>query len=223
VTDHIPLGLLFWALAALLALSGFFAMSETCLMAVNRYRLKHLIREGSRGARLAGALLDRVDELLAFILAGNTVINAATTILVAEIARRLLGTATTCSRSPPRRRASSSWCSPRSCPKVIGGRLRRAHRAARVLRADAPHPHHRPLMWIINEFVEGDCSRLLRIRPNSSGAQHLEHAELRTVVLEGGKFIPKKHQSIFLNLFELEGHDGRRHHDASAGRSSRST
>src|SRR6478735_285938 len=67
-------------------------MSETCLMAVNRYRLKHLIREGSRGARLASALLDRTDELLAFILAGNTVINAATTILVAEIAQRLLGT-----------------------------------------------------------------------------------------------------------------------------------
>src|SRR5438105_1889138 len=77
---------------ALLACSAFFAMSETCLMAVNRYRLKHLIREGSRGARLAGSLLDRTDELLAFILAGNTIINAAITILVAEICRRLLGT-----------------------------------------------------------------------------------------------------------------------------------
>ena len=92
MTDDIPLGWLFAALAALLACSGFFSGSETCLMAVNRYRLKHLIREGSRGARLAGALLDRTDELLAFILAGNTVINAVTTILVAEIARRLLGT-----------------------------------------------------------------------------------------------------------------------------------
>ena len=91
MTDDIPLSWLAVALATLLAASGFFAMSETCLMAVNRYRLKHLIREGSRGARLAGDLLDRVDELLAFILAGNTVINAATTILVAEIARRLLG------------------------------------------------------------------------------------------------------------------------------------
>src|SRR5260221_3708951 len=67
-------------------------MSETCLMSVSRYRLKHLIREGSRGARLAGALLDRPDELLSFIMAGSPIINAAITILVAEICRRLLGT-----------------------------------------------------------------------------------------------------------------------------------
>ena len=91
MTDNIPLGWLFVALVGLLAFSGFFAMSETCLMAVNRYRLKHLIAEGSRGARLAGQLLDRTDQLLSFILAGNTVINAASTILVAEICRRLFG------------------------------------------------------------------------------------------------------------------------------------
>src|SRR5512144_2240394 len=91
MTDNVPLGWLFGALAALLGCSGFFSMSETCMMALNRYRLKHLVREGHTGARLASALLDRTDELLAFILAGNTVINAATTILVAEIARRLLG------------------------------------------------------------------------------------------------------------------------------------
>ena len=92
MTDEFPLSWLFYTLAALLACSAFFAMSETCLMALNRYRLKHLIREGSRGARLAGKLLERTDELLAFILAGNTLINAAVTILVAEICRRLLGT-----------------------------------------------------------------------------------------------------------------------------------
>src|SRR3954464_1310567 len=92
MTDSIPLGWLLLALATLLASSGFFSMSETCMMALNRYRLKHLVREGHRGARLASGLLERTDELLVFILAGNTVINAATTILVAEICRRLFGT-----------------------------------------------------------------------------------------------------------------------------------
>src|SRR5438093_13748611 len=46
--------------------------------------------------------------------------------------------------------------------------------------------------------------RLMRIRRPSEQAQSLSMEELRTLVLEGGKFIPKKHQSIFLNLFELE-------------------
>ena len=69
MTDNISLNWLFAELAALLACSGFFSMSETCMMAVNRYRLKHLIQEGNVGARLAGNLLDRTDELLSFILA----------------------------------------------------------------------------------------------------------------------------------------------------------
>src|SRR5260221_12306817 len=58
-------------------------------------------------------------------------------------------------------------------------------------------------MWIINVFVRA-LLRVLRIRQAQDGAQPLSMAELRTLVLEGGKFIPKKHQSIFLNLFELE-------------------
>jgi Mg2+/Co2+ transporter CorB len=55
----------------------------------------------------------------------------------------------------------------------------------------------------VNLFVQG-LLRLMLIRPKPESASHLSMAELRTLVLEGGKFIPKKHQSIFLNLFELE-------------------
>ena len=89
MTNDLPITWLFGALALLLLCSGFFSMSETCMMALNRYRLRHLIKQGSRGARYAGALLEKTEEMLSFILAGNTVLNAATTILVAEICRRL--------------------------------------------------------------------------------------------------------------------------------------
>ena len=91
MTDEIRIGWLFMTLAGMLLGSGFFSMSETCMMALNRYRLRHLIKQGSRGARLVGALLAKPEELLAFILAGNTAINAATTVLVLEICRRLFG------------------------------------------------------------------------------------------------------------------------------------
>ena len=203
MTDDIPLGLLFWALVAMLALSGFFAMSETCLMAVNRYRLKHLIREGSRGARLAGALLNRVDELLAFILAGNTVINAATTILVAEIARRLLGTGDYVLAIATAAASFFILVFAEIIPKVIGAAYSEqlALGASYVLTPLIRFT--RPLMWIINVFVRG-MVRILRIRQRPDGPQQLSMAELRTPVLEGGKYIPEKHQSIFLNLFDLE-------------------
>ena len=204
MTDDIPLSWLAVALATLLAASGFFAMSETCLMAVNRYRLKHLIREGSRGARLAGDLLDRVDELLAFILAGNTVINAATTILVAEIARRLLGHGDYVLAISTAAASFFILVFAEIIPKVIGAAYseRIALGASYVLTPLIRVT--RPIMWIVNVFVRA-LLKVLRIRRQTeAGAQHLSMAELRTLVLEGGKFIPKKHQSIFLNLFELE-------------------
>ncbi len=204
MTDNIPLGWLFGALAGLLACSGFFAMSETCLMAVNRYRLKHLIREGSVGARLAGSLLDRIDELLAFILAGNTVINAATTILVAEICRRLFGEGDYVLAIATAAASFVILVFAEILPKIIGAAYaeRLAIGVSFVL---APLIRvTRPLMWIINVIVRA-LLKVLRIRQSQPhGSQQLSMAELRTLVLEGGKFIPKKHQSIFLNLFELE-------------------
>ncbi|HEY6720052.1 MAG TPA: CNNM domain-containing protein, partial [Burkholderiales bacterium] len=60
----IPLAIQFAALAFLLVLSGFFAMSETGMMAINRYRLRALERTGNRGARLASELLRQTDKLL---------------------------------------------------------------------------------------------------------------------------------------------------------------
>ena len=204
MTDDIPLSWLFWSLAALLAGSGFFAMSETCLMAVNRYRLKHLIREGSRGARLAAALLERTDELLSFILAGNTVVNSATTVLVAEIARRLLGHGEYVLAVATAASSFFILVFAEIIPKVIGAAYseRIALGASYVLTPLLSAT--RPIMWIINVFVKALLA-LLRIRQvGDGGAQPLSMAELRTLVLEGGKLIPKKHQSIFLNLFELE-------------------
>jgi Mg2+/Co2+ transporter CorB len=203
VTDDIPISWLFLALAGLLASSGFFSMSETCMMALNRYRLKHLVREGHRGARLAAALLERTDELLVFILAGNTVINAATTILVAEICRRLFGSGEYVLAIATAAASFVILIFAEILPKILGAAYSEtiALGAAYVL---APFIRvTRPVMWIINVIVRL-LLRLLRIKTGSGHAQPLSMEELRTLVLEGGKFIPKKHRSIFLNLFELE-------------------
>jgi Mg2+/Co2+ transporter CorB len=203
VTDDIDLGWLFATLAAMLAVSGFFSMSETCMMALNRYRLNHLIREGHIGARLAGKLLDRTDELLSFILAGNTLINAATTILVAEICRRLFGDGEYVLAIATVAASLVILIFAEILPKILGAAFseRIALGASYVL---APLIRvTRPAMWIINVIVRG-ILKVLRIRKVGGHAQQLNMAELRTLVLEGGKFIPKKHQSIFLNLFELE-------------------
>ena len=204
MTDPIPLGWLFVALGALLLCSGFFSMSETCMMALNRYRLKHLVREGNRGARLALGLLERTDELLAFILAGNTIINAATTILVAEICRRLFGEGEYVLMIATAAASFVILIFAEILPKILGAThsetiaMGASYVLGPLIRIT------RPLMWIVNVFVRA-LLKLLRIRQaGEHSADPLSMEELRTLVLEGGKFIPKKHQSIFLNLFELE-------------------
>jgi Mg2+/Co2+ transporter CorB len=204
LTDAVPLRWLFVALVALLALSGFFSMSETCMMALNRYRLKHLVREGHTGAKLTATLLERTDELLAFILAGNTVINAATTILVAEICRRLFGTGDYVLAIATFSASIAILIFAEILPKILGASysetiaLGASYVLTPLIRAT------RPVMWIVNVIVRA-LLKLLRIRKVGEGAaQPLSMGELRTLVLEGGKFFPKKHRSIFLNLFELE-------------------
>ena len=203
MTDDLPLSWLFAALVALLASSGFFSMSETCMMALNRYRLRFLIKQGSRGARLAGALLAKVDELLSFILAGNTVINAATTILVAEICRRLFGDGEYVLAIAT---GAASFCIlifAEILPKILGARFPEKIALASSYLLTPLILATKPVMFIINIIVRG-ILKVLRIKPAIEGVQQLSMEELRTLVLEGGQFIPKKHQNILMNLFDLE-------------------
>ena len=78
-------------LVVLLALSAFFSLSETAMMASNRFRLRHLAQSGHRGARKALDLLARTDKMLGVILLGNNLINSAAATLVSLIAIELFG------------------------------------------------------------------------------------------------------------------------------------
>jgi Mg2+/Co2+ transporter CorB len=88
-----PLGLLFFILAVLILISGFFSSSETSMMSLNRYRLKHLRTQGHRGARRASQLLERPDRLIGLILIGNNLVNILASAIATVIAIRLYGDA----------------------------------------------------------------------------------------------------------------------------------
>jgi Mg2+/Co2+ transporter CorB len=204
VVDAIPLSWLFWALAVLLLVSGFFSVAETSMMALNRYRLKHLIKQGSRAARLTQDLLNRTDRLLGVILLGNNLINAASAVLVTEIARRLFGEGEFTLMIATIAVTFFILVFSEITPKVIGATypeklaLPSAYVLTPLLRLAYP------VVWFVNLFVQG-LLKLLFVKPRKHAEEgHLSMEELRTLVLEGGKYIPAKHQSIFLNLFELE-------------------
>ncbi len=203
MSDHIPLAWLFTALAVMLLVAGFFSIAETSMMALNRNRLKHLVREGRRSARLTQDLLDKTDRLLGVILLGNNLVNAASAVLVAEMSIRLFGEGEYILMIATATVTFFILVFSEITPKVIGATypeaiaLPSAYILTPLLRVAYP------VVWFVNLFVQG-LLRLLFIKPLEGGGENLSMEELRTLVLEGGKYIPKKHQSIFLNLFELE-------------------
>jgi len=172
-------------------------------MALNRYRLRHLTQSGHRGATLASQLLAKTDKFLGVVLLGNNVINAASALLVGEIARRYLGDSEYALLAATGAAAFVILVFSEITPKVIGAAYpeRIALPASFVLTPLLRITQ--PIVWFVNLFVQS-LLRLMWLRPGAGAGEHkLSVEELRTLVLETG-YIPKKHQSILLNLFDLE-------------------
>jgi Mg2+/Co2+ transporter CorB len=203
--DEIPLHTLLAAFAILLLISAFFSISETSMMALNRYRLKHLARTGHRGARLVAQLLERTDKLLGVILLGNNLVNTAAAALGTVIAFRAMGESELAVSIATGAVAFFLLVFSEVTPKVVGATYpeRVAFPAAFVLTPLLKLAY--PLVWLVNGLA-GGLLWLLRIRrqPAAQGAVPLSSEELRTLVLEGGHYLPTKHRKILLNLFELQ-------------------
>jgi Mg2+/Co2+ transporter CorB len=93
LSDEIPLGTLFTLLAILLILSAFFSGTETALMRVNKYRIRHLSRKGNREAKLTEKLLKHPEKLIAFILFGNNLVNFIAASIVGVVSMKIGGPA----------------------------------------------------------------------------------------------------------------------------------
>jgi Mg2+/Co2+ transporter CorB len=202
--DDISTEALLAILAVLLVISGFFSIAETSMMALNRYRLKHLAKTGHRGARLAAALLARPDRLLGVVLLGNNLINSASAALVTYLTFRFFGESEMALYAATLVVTFAILVFSEITPKVIGATYpeRIAYVVAFVLTPLLRLAY--PVVWFVNLFVSA-LLRIARLKPGIEGhAQKLTLEELRTLVLEGGNFLPQKHQNVLLNLFDLE-------------------
>jgi len=201
--DDIPLSAQFIALGVLLLISGFFSIAETSMMALNRYRLKALVRLGNRGAKLTAELLAQTDRLLGVILLGNNLVNAAAAVLVSVITVRLFGENEIALAIGTLVVTFLILVFSEITPKVIGAAYAEkiALPAAFVLKPLLKALY--PVVWFVNLFVQA-LLWLFRLKPADAAESKLTPEELRTLVLEAGNYIPKKHQSILLNLFDLE-------------------
>jgi Mg2+/Co2+ transporter CorB len=192
------------ALVVLLLFSAFFSMAETAMMAINRLRLRHLVRQGSHAARLTQKLLDRTDRLLGVILLGNNLVNNVLVTLVTALAIYYFGHGELVLAIAATSLTFAVLVFAEITPKIIGAAyperiaLPASYPLSILLRLATP------LVWFVNLFVRSVLWTLRVPRRQSSDSTQLTPEELRTIVLEGGNFIPSKHRSILLNLFDLE-------------------
>jgi len=191
------------ALVVLLVASGFFSIAETSMMAINRYRLRHMAAQGDGGAQRVEQLLKRTDKLLGAILIGNNLVNAAAATLASLIAVDLFGQGKLAYAVSTLAISFLIIVFAEITPKVIGATYpeRIAPAIAYVLK-----PLQwvvQPGVWFVNLFVR-PLLLLIGIRPGEeTEVQKLSPEEIRTLVLESSSFMPKKHFSILMNLFEL--------------------
>jgi Mg2+/Co2+ transporter CorB len=201
--EEIPLTAQFAVLFVLLIFSGLFSIAETSMMALNRYRLRAMVKLGNRAARRVSQLLERTDRLLGVILLGNNLINIGAATLASVITIRLFGQKEFALMLSTAAVTFVVLVFAEITPKVIGAAYpeRIALPLAYVLGPLLTVLY--PIVWFVNLFSLA-ILWLLRFKPPGGDAQRLSQEELRTLVLEHSHFLPKKHQSILVNLFDLE-------------------
>lgn len=204
--DDLSLGILFGVLFLLILLSAFFSGSETGLMTLNRYRLRHLVKAKHPGAMRAQRLLDEPDRLIGLILLGNNFVNIFASSLATIIAIELAGT--DFSRDAAITIAAIlltlvilifSEVTPKTLAALHPEKV--AFPAAYVYLPLLRILY--PLVVVVNAMANG-LLRLINVRRDQGNELHLSTEELRTVVNEAGAMIPQKHQKMLVSILDLE-------------------
>ncbi|HVY66660.1 MAG TPA: HlyC/CorC family transporter [Gammaproteobacteria bacterium] len=194
-------GWLVGLIIVLIVLSAFFSSTETALMSLNRYRLRHQARAGHRGARLAEWLLQRPDRLIGLILLGNTAVNLAAASLATILALRVGGEGAILAGTLILTIVVLIFGE--VAPKTIA-----ALNPARIALPAALiyYPLLKimyPAVWVLNLVANG-LLRLLGVRASEIASHSLSAEELRTVVAEAGVMVPRRHQQMLLSILDLD-------------------
>ena len=199
--NEIPLSVLFGILILLILLSGFFSGSETALMTLNRYRLRHLAKSGNKSAQLAQNLLERPYRLIGLILLGNNFVNILASSIATVIALRLFGEAGIAIATGLLTLVILVFAE--VTPKTLA--TLRSQQVA-FFAAHIYTPMMKvlyPLVWVVNVFVR-QLLKLFKVSPDSANEDNLDRDELRSVVNEASGMIPDSHQEMLVNILDLE-------------------
>tara|TARA_R110002072_G_scaffold14582_9_gene60228 strand:- start:39037 stop:40233 length:1197 start_codon:yes stop_codon:yes gene_type:complete len=171
------------------------------MIALNRYRLRHLAKEGKRSAIISEKLLARPDRLIGLILLGNNLVNFMAASIATLVGIRLLGDLGVA--LAPIVLVMVFLIFAEVMPKTIAALKPEliAFPASYILAPMMKLAY--PAVWLIN-WVSNGLLGLIGISLNDQGDDPLSREELRTIVLEAGHLIPQRHRRMLINILELE-------------------
>ena len=199
--EETSLTVLLGILIFLILMSAYFSSSETAMMALNRYRLRHLIKHNHRGAIRAGKLLEKPDRLIGIILIGNNLVNFIAASVGTAIAVRLWGNLGFI--LAPVLLTIIVLIFAEVTPKTIAALYpeKIAYPSSILLLILLRVSY--PAVWMINSVSNG-LVKLCGLSVEEDTSHHLTKEELRTVLDESGALIPVKRHGMLMNILDLE-------------------
>jgi len=199
--NEIPTSALFISLVVLIIMSAYFSSSETSMMSLNRYRLRHLAADKNKTALRVEKLLNKPDKLIGLILIGNNLVNILASAIATIIGQRLFGDAGIAIATGVLTLVILIFAeiTPKTLAILYPERI--AFPSSVLL---APlQKILSPLVWAINGISNG-LLRIFGVSVHNHKDNALSSDELRSVVHEAGSMIPEHHQQMLLSILELE-------------------
>ena len=200
--ENISTQLLFITLGILILISAYFSGSETGMMSLNRYRLRHLEKEKHKGAKRVSKLLKRPDRLIGLILIGNNLVNIAAASIATIIGIRFFGDVYGMLISTVVLTLVIlifAEVTPKTLAALYPEKIAFPSSIILTLLLKLLFPLVIAVNWITNGIL-----LLLGISSEQREQHSLSSEELRTVVNESGALLHEQDQSMLMSILDLE-------------------
>jgi len=200
--EESSLTMLLVSFVLLILASAYFSGSETGMMSLNRYRLKHLRRNNHPGATRASKLLESPDKLIGVILIGNNFVNFLAASIATSIAVVVLGDPAPFTTAIVLTLVVLVFAevTPKTVAALYPETIAYPSSLLLLLLLKLLYP----VVWIIN-IASNALVRLLGFKSMQNDTNHqLSPDELRTAVYESSDRIPRRRHGMLLNILDLE-------------------
>ncbi|NIF23313.1 MULTISPECIES: HlyC/CorC family transporter [Pantoea] len=199
--EHVSTTTLIITLVIMVLVSAWFAGSETGMMTLNRYKLRHQAKSGVRSARRVEKLLKRPDRLISLVLIGNNLVNILASSLATIVGIRLYGDAGVAIATGILTFVVLVFAE--VLPKTIAALYpEKVAYPSSILLGPLQYVML-PLVWLLNTIARG-LMRLVGIKTEGSISGALSKEELRTIVYESRSLMSRRNQDMLLSVLDLE-------------------